>query len=98
MISGPFVNTLGENIKTLAAKVLEILEKYQDSEFSIENISISIFIPNKDAMRSSNRSIAQATHKWLTISPKSKTNCLFQSLAVCKGFHRNINLPMISSK
>ena len=43
-------------------------------------------------MGSSTRSIAQATKKWFILSPKSKFNCLFQSLAVCRNFTTNKKL------
>jgi hypothetical protein len=59
--------------------------------FKIGRIKIYVF-NTSSGMGSSSRTIAQATAKWLVISPKTKINCLYQSLAVARNFSSNEKL------
>ena len=68
-----------------------------DLGFEIGAIIIYIYEVTNIAMGSSTRSLAQATKKWLIISPKTKFNCMFQALAVCKNFNKNLNLLKINA-
>ena len=66
------------------------LREYQ-STFTIRNITIASFTPPEDLMGSSGhtRSNEKANEKWHIVSPTSRFNCLFQSIAVCRNFHNN---------
>lgn len=65
--------------------------------FKIEEIIIYIFEPVAPIFGHSTRTIAQATKTWYMVSPKTKFNCLFQSLAVCKNFVHNKKLLEITN-
>ena len=59
-----------------------------DDPFEIGEIIVSVFIPTENVMGSSStRSIEQANNKWHIVNPKSKFNCVFQSIAVCRNFN-----------
>jgi hypothetical protein len=66
--------------------------------FEISQISLFIFKVNRRVMGHSTRTIAQATKKWYIVSPKTKFNCLFQSIAVCKNFTHNLKLLAITEE
>lgn len=61
-----------------------------DNTFEVGRITIAIFIPPQNVMGGSNsRSIKQANDKWHIVNPKSRFNCVFQSVACCKNFLNN---------
>lgn len=67
--------------------------EYDDDTFEIGRITIAIFIPPNGVMGSSNsRSIQQANAKWHIINPKSRFNCVFQSIVCCRNFLSNKDL------
>lgn len=60
----------------------------KDDPFQIGEITVSVFIPPENVMGcSSTRTIEQANNKWHIVNPKSKFNCVFQSIAVCRNFN-----------
>jgi hypothetical protein len=62
----------------------------EDNPFEIGEIIIKNIIKPENVMGSSStRSIEQANNKWHIVNPKSKFNCVFQSVAVCRNFNTN---------
>lgn len=103
-MSTPYLKgTLNEAAQALRVRHLGPYSRGNDSDqdnegFDIGEITIYIYKSVNLFLGSSSRSLAQATRKWLIISPKTKYNCLFQSLAVCKNFGHNENLLKINKE
>ena len=67
--------------------------EYDFDTFEVSKIIVNVFIQPDNLMGASNsRSIEQANNKWHIVSPKSRFNCVFQSVAVCRNFWTNRKL------
>lgn len=75
------------------------MDSDQDGEgFEINEVIIYDLLPNQQIIGNSTRTIAQANKTWYILSPLSKFNCLYQSLAICKNFKHNKKLLEMTEK
>lgn len=95
IISSSYLATTAEALQRLMIEQLgpKAREYDDDNTFEVGRITIAVFIPPQNVMGGSNsRSIKQANDKWHIVNPKSRYNCVFQSVACCKNFLTNKTL------
>jgi len=95
IISSSYLANPAEALQRLMIEQLgpKAREYDDDNTFEIGRITIAVFIPPNNIMGGSNsRSIQQANDKWHIVNPKSRFNCVFQSVACCKNFLTNKTL------
>jgi len=92
IISSSYLDNPAEALRRLMIEQLgpKAREYDDDNTFEIGRITIAVFIPPNNIMGGSNsRSIQQANDKWHIVNPKSRFNCVYQSVACCKNFLNN---------
>lgn len=95
IISSAYYANINEAVNNLLREQLEPKAREYDDEntFEVSEIIVGVFIPPANIMGASNsRSIEQANNKWHIVNPKSRFNCVFQSVAVCRNFWTNRQL------
>lgn len=95
IISTTYLNTGAEALNRLMIEQIGPKAREYDDEntFEIGRIIIATFTPPNNVMGGSNsRSIKQANEKWHIVNPKSRFNCVFQSIACCRNFLNNKDL------